>query len=212
MLKISLQSLRTSWSQIIQNDHFQGFYPFERWVIGDEPGGLRYHRCCGLDSARRLELVFCPQAGAQIRDWERQLGPLQPRVGGKQGIESIDRIDFRFSVRVHKELQHRHGCSNRVRPWLLQPLKYRMYQLYIFRILLHFEDEDAAVKPDLLVTSEKSRERMRIHHQLNMSKVYNKRAKELRDQENMQQKDIDLSDLPEVRDWASLDFHGAGMC
>jgi uncharacterized protein (DUF4415 family) len=36
----------------------------------------------------------------------------------------------------------------------------------------------------------------------NMSKVYNKRAKELRDLENMKQKDIDLSDLPEVRDWA----------
>jgi len=35
-----------------------------------------------------------------------------------------------------------------------------------------------------------------------MSKVYNKRAKELRDLENMKQKDIDLSDLPEVRDWA----------
>jgi uncharacterized protein (DUF4415 family) len=36
----------------------------------------------------------------------------------------------------------------------------------------------------------------------NMSKVYNKRAKELRDLEKMKQKDIDLSDLPEVRDWA----------
>ena len=35
-----------------------------------------------------------------------------------------------------------------------------------------------------------------------MSKVYNKRAKELRDLEKMIQKDIDLSDLPEVRDWA----------
>ena len=35
-----------------------------------------------------------------------------------------------------------------------------------------------------------------------MSKVYNKQAKELRDLEKMKQKDIDLSDLPEVRDWA----------
>ena len=35
-----------------------------------------------------------------------------------------------------------------------------------------------------------------------MSKVYNKQAKELRDLEKMIQKDIDLSDLPEVRDWA----------
>ena len=35
-----------------------------------------------------------------------------------------------------------------------------------------------------------------------MSKVYSKRAKELRDLEKMIQKDIDLSDLPEVRDWA----------
>ena len=35
-----------------------------------------------------------------------------------------------------------------------------------------------------------------------MSKVYNKRAKELRNLEKMKQKDIDLSDLPEVRDWA----------
>jgi uncharacterized protein (DUF4415 family) len=36
----------------------------------------------------------------------------------------------------------------------------------------------------------------------NMSKVYSKQAKELRDLEKMIQKDIDLSDLPEVRDWA----------
>ena len=35
-----------------------------------------------------------------------------------------------------------------------------------------------------------------------MSKAYNKQAKELRDLEKMKQKDIDLSDLPEVRDWA----------
>jgi len=35
-----------------------------------------------------------------------------------------------------------------------------------------------------------------------MSKVDNKQAKELRDLEKMKQKDIDLSDLPEVRDWA----------
>lgn len=35
-----------------------------------------------------------------------------------------------------------------------------------------------------------------------MSKVYNKQAKELRDLAKMKQKDIDLSDLPEVRDWA----------
>jgi uncharacterized protein (DUF4415 family) len=36
----------------------------------------------------------------------------------------------------------------------------------------------------------------------NMSKVTNKRAKELEGLEIMKQKDIDLSDLPEVRDWA----------
>ena len=36
----------------------------------------------------------------------------------------------------------------------------------------------------------------------NMSKVHSKRAKELRDLEKMKQKDIDLSDLPEVRNWA----------
>ena len=35
-----------------------------------------------------------------------------------------------------------------------------------------------------------------------MSKVHKKRAKELRRLEKMKQKDIDLSDLPEVRDWA----------
>ena len=35
-----------------------------------------------------------------------------------------------------------------------------------------------------------------------MSKVDNNQAKELRDLEKMKQKDIDLSDLPEVRDWA----------
>ena len=35
-----------------------------------------------------------------------------------------------------------------------------------------------------------------------MSKADNKRAKELRSLEKMKQKDIDLSDLPEVRDWA----------
>jgi len=35
-----------------------------------------------------------------------------------------------------------------------------------------------------------------------MSKIDSKQAKELRDLEKMQQKDIDLSDLPEVRDWA----------
>ena len=35
-----------------------------------------------------------------------------------------------------------------------------------------------------------------------MSKVYNKQVKELRDLEKMKQKDIELSDLPEVRDWA----------
>jgi uncharacterized protein (DUF4415 family) len=35
-----------------------------------------------------------------------------------------------------------------------------------------------------------------------MSKVDNTQAKELRDLEKMKQKDIDLSDLPEVRDWA----------
>lgn len=36
----------------------------------------------------------------------------------------------------------------------------------------------------------------------NMSKIDSKQAKELRDLEKMRQKDIDLSDLPEVRDWA----------
>lgn len=36
----------------------------------------------------------------------------------------------------------------------------------------------------------------------NMSKVTNKWAKELEGLEIMKQKDIDLSDLPEVRDWA----------
>jgi uncharacterized protein (DUF4415 family) len=36
----------------------------------------------------------------------------------------------------------------------------------------------------------------------NMSKVDSKQAKELRNLEKMKQKDIDLSDLPEVRDWA----------
>ena len=35
-----------------------------------------------------------------------------------------------------------------------------------------------------------------------MGKVSNKRAKELEGLEIMKQKDIDLSDLPEVRDWA----------
>ena len=35
-----------------------------------------------------------------------------------------------------------------------------------------------------------------------MSKADNKQAKELRSLEKMKQKDIDLSDLPEVRDWA----------
>ena len=36
----------------------------------------------------------------------------------------------------------------------------------------------------------------------NMNKIDSKQAKELRDLERMKQKDIDLSDLPEVRDWA----------
>jgi uncharacterized protein (DUF4415 family) len=36
----------------------------------------------------------------------------------------------------------------------------------------------------------------------NMSKVTNKRAKELEGLEIMKQKEIDLSDLPEVHDWA----------
>ena len=36
----------------------------------------------------------------------------------------------------------------------------------------------------------------------NMSKLDSKQARELRDLEKMKQKDIDLSDLPEVRDWA----------
>ena len=35
-----------------------------------------------------------------------------------------------------------------------------------------------------------------------MSKVTSRQAKELRDLEKMRLKDIDLSDLPEVRDWA----------
>ena len=35
-----------------------------------------------------------------------------------------------------------------------------------------------------------------------MNTVYNKQSKELRDLGEMKQKDIDLSDLPEVRDWA----------
>ena len=36
----------------------------------------------------------------------------------------------------------------------------------------------------------------------NMSKLDNKQAKEIRNLAKMKQKDIDLSDLPEVRDWA----------
>ena len=35
-----------------------------------------------------------------------------------------------------------------------------------------------------------------------MSKIDRKQAKELRDLEKMKQADIDLSDIPEVRDWA----------
>ena len=35
-----------------------------------------------------------------------------------------------------------------------------------------------------------------------MNKIDSKQAKELRNLEKMKQKDIDLSDLPEVRDWA----------
>ena len=35
-----------------------------------------------------------------------------------------------------------------------------------------------------------------------MSKLDSKQTRELRDLEKMKQKDIDLSDLPEVRDWA----------
>ena len=35
-----------------------------------------------------------------------------------------------------------------------------------------------------------------------MKKLDNKQAKELRNLEKMKQKDIDLSDLPEARDWA----------
>ena len=34
-----------------------------------------------------------------------------------------------------------------------------------------------------------------------MSKIDNRQAKELRELENLKEKDIDLSDLPEVRDW-----------
>jgi uncharacterized protein (DUF4415 family) len=35
-----------------------------------------------------------------------------------------------------------------------------------------------------------------------MNKIDNKQAKEIRNLAKMKQKDIDLSDLPEVRDWA----------
>ena len=35
-----------------------------------------------------------------------------------------------------------------------------------------------------------------------MSKIDNKQEKEIRNLAKMKQKDIDLSDLPEVRDWA----------
>ena len=35
-----------------------------------------------------------------------------------------------------------------------------------------------------------------------MTKIDTKQAKELRNLEKMKQRDIDLSDLPEVRDWA----------
>jgi uncharacterized protein (DUF4415 family) len=36
----------------------------------------------------------------------------------------------------------------------------------------------------------------------NMSEIDRKQAEELRDLEKMKQADIDLSDIPEVRDWA----------
>jgi uncharacterized protein (DUF4415 family) len=45
------------------------------------------------------------------------------------------------------------------------------------------------------------REKQRRMNEGNMSKVTNKRAKEREGLEIMKQKDIDLSDLPEVRDW-----------
>ena len=35
----------------------------------------------------------------------------------------------------------------------------------------------------------------------NMSKIESKQAKELRNLKKMKEKDIDLSDLPEIRDW-----------
>ena len=38
----------------------------------------------------------------------------------------------------------------------------------------------------------------------NMSKIENKQAKELRNLKKMKDKDIDLSDLPEIRDWTGM--------
>ena len=50
-------------------------------------------------------------------------------------------------------------------------VRYAQGQYPEFCILnsLRLESKDAAVMPDLLVTSERSREKMRIHYQLSLS-------------------------------------------